>query len=158
MIVRNGKTDADGKEYISIASVTESETRKKQKERIRQVNLFKRIRCLLYGHVWDFEQKDKMAELTEWRSYEGTCVHCGKKTVAWVPAFKMPENIRAETITVKDLYVKELHADEFVKAIKEELCPPKAVSLDAVRLSPEAISKTEEMLEFEKRLNRMEKG
>lgn len=118
------------------------------------MNLFKRIRCLLYGHVWDFEQKDKMAELTEWKVYEGTCIHCGKKTVAWVPAFRIPENLRVETITVNNLYAKELHADEFVKALKEECCIKDP--LDDIRLSPEAIAQMEEMLEFERRLNRME--
>lgn len=119
------------------------------------MNLFKRIRCLLYGHVWDFEQKDKMAELTEWKFYEGTCIHCGKKTFAWVPAFRIPENLRVETITVKNLYAEELHADKFIKALKEELSKPKD-PLDDIRISPEAIAQTEEMLEFERRLNRME--
>lgn len=119
------------------------------------MNLFKKIRCFLYGHVWDFEQTDKTAELTEWKFYAGTCRHCGKKTFAWVPAFKIPENLRVETITVNNLYAKKLHADEFVKALKEELCKP-TDPLDDVRISPEAISKTEEMLEQERRLNRME--
>ncbi len=125
----------------------------KENQEAKQVNLFKKIRCLLYGHVWDFEQTDKTAELTEWKFYEGTCIHCGKKTFAWVPAFKMPENLRAETITVNNLYAKELHADEFVKALKEERCIKDP--LDDIKLSPEAIAKTEEMLE-QMRRNQLE--